>query len=443
MPVVLYRLDRALPWLIGVFMLLSGALLAACGGGGSSNTPTPPAITTQPADQSVTAGANAAFSVAATGSSLAYQWQSSPNGTTWSDVAGATSATLTLPAVAIADSGKRLRVVVSNSDGSVTSNPALLTVNAAPAQFTALTATLITGRADHAAALLANGQVLITGGFATATLAPDPGLNTAELYNPATNAFTSVTGTMRVRRTNHNATLLADGKVLLSGGQDNNGGDGLASAELYDPATQTFSAIAAAMTSPRGGHGAALLPDGKVLLVGGFNNSSVSLNSAELFDPATQTFTAIAATTTSRRSEFTATVLPNGKVLLAGGGSSTTSYTSAELYDPATQTFGALSAVMSAAREAGGASLLPSGRVLLSGGGTLGSNPPSTIVALDSADVYDPTAQTFTAAATMTARRLAHTQTLLNSGAVLLVGGGNLDANGALVILRSAEIYGP
>ena len=71
-------------------------------------------------------------------------------------------------------------------------------------------------------------------------------------------------------------------------------------------------------------------------------------------------------------------------------------------------------------------------------------HPPANLVALNSADVYDPTAQTFTAAAaTMTSRRVFHTQTLLNNGAVLLVGGGNLDASGALVILRSAEIYGP
>jgi Galactose oxidase, central domain/Kelch motif len=181
-----------------------------------------------------------------------------------------------------------------------------------------------------------------------------------------------------------------------------------------------------------------------VLIAGGYNNSSVSLNSAELFDPATQTFTPIAATMTSRRSEHTATLLPDGRVLLAGGGSSDTTYNSAELYDPATQTFNALGAVMSAAREGSAASPLPNGRVLLSGGGTLGPNPPSSLVALNSADVYDPTAQTFTAAAaTMTARRVKHTQTLLPDGSVLLVGGGNLDANSALAVLRSAEVYGP
>jgi N-acetylneuraminic acid mutarotase len=419
------------------------ASTARCGGGGSSNTPAPPAITTQPADQSVTAGANAAFSVAATGPSLAYQWQSSPNGTTWSDVAGATSATLTLTAVAITDSGKRLRAVVSNSDGSVTSSAALLTVNAAPAQFTALASALAVGRAAHAAALLANGQVLITGGFSAPTI-PAPALASAEFYNPATNAFAAVAGTMVLARTSHTATTLPNGQVLIAGGQYNNNDDGHATAELYNPATQSFAAVAAAMTSPRGGHAAVLLNDGRVLITGGYNNSSVSLNSAELFDPATQTFTPIAATMTSRRSEHSATLLPDGRVLLAGGGSSNTVYNGAELYDPAIQTFTALAAVMSAAREGGAASLLPSGRVLLSGGGTLGANPPASLVALNSADVYDPTSQTFTAAAaTMTTRRVVHTQTLLPDGRVLLVGGGNLDANGALVILNSAEIYGP
>ena len=439
-------LARALAGGVGMLLLVGALLLSACGGGGGGGgtaTPAPPAITSQPVNQAVVAGAAATFSVAATGTSLAYQWQSSPDGTTWADVSGATGTTLTQGAAAIADNGRRFRVVVSNSVGSATSGVAALIVTAASSAFSTLTPTLKTGRVKHAATLLASGQVLITGGFSTAVF-PSPALTTAELYDPTTNAFTALAGTMRSGRTNHTATRLPDGRVLLAGGQDNNDGDGRNSAELYDPATQTFTAVAAAMTTPRGGHGAALLPNGRVLLAGGFNNSSVALNSAELFDPATQAFTALASTMASRRSDFVAISLQDGKVLLTGGDSSRIVFNSAELYDPTTQTFTAIFATMDSPREVHAMSLLPNGMVLITGGGTLGSAFPATSVLLDTAELYDPGTQTFTAvAARMTSPRGGHTQTLLASGAILLTGGVKVTSSSSFVVLSSAEVYGP
>ena len=110
-------------------------LLAACGGGSSAPVVPPAlaAITAQPAPQTITAGQNASFSVTAAGTALTYQWQHSMDGgSTFTDEAGATAATLTLTAVAQLHNGHFLRVVVSNSAGSVTSNAALLTVNVAP-----------------------------------------------------------------------------------------------------------------------------------------------------------------------------------------------------------------------------------------------------------------------------------------------------------------------
>ena len=434
---------RALAGGVGIWLLVGGLWLSGCGGGGGTATPAPPTITSQPVNQAVVAGAAATFSVAATGASLTYQWQASPDGTSWTDVSGATGATLTQGATAITDNGSRFRGVVSNSAGSATSSAATLIVTAAPSTFTPLTPTLKTGRATHAATLLASGQVLITGGFSAAVF-PSPALNTAELYDPTTHAFTALAGTMRSVRSNHTATRLPDGKVLLTGGQDNNNGDGLNSSELYDPTTQTFTAVGATMTSPRGGHAAALLPDGKVLLMGGFNNSSVALNSAELFDPATRTFTALASTMASRRAEFRAISLPDGKVLLTGGSSSDIAFNSAELYDPTTRTFTAISATMRSVREVHAMSLLPSGLVLITGGGTIGSAFPATGVVLDTAELYDPGTQTFTAAATrMTSPRGGHTQTLLVSGAILLTGGGNVTSSSSFVVLGSAEVYGP
>ena len=437
---------RALAGGVGIWLLVGGLWLSGCGGGGGGGgaaTPAPPTITSQPVNQAVVAGADATFSIAATGTSLTYQWQSSPDGTSWTDVSGATGATLIRGAAAIADNGRRFRGVVSNSAGSATSSAATLIVTAAPSTFTPLTPTLKTGRVTHAATLLASGQVLITGGFSTAVF-PSPALNTAELYDPTTNAFTALAGTMRSVRNNYTATRLLDGRVLLTGGQNNNDGDGVSSAELYDPTTKTFTAVAATMTSPRGGHAAALLADGKVLLMGGFNNSSVALNSAEVFDPATLTFKALASTMASRRADLRAISLPDGKVLLAGGGSSNIAFNSAELYDPTTQTFTAISATMGSPREAHAMSLLPNGLVLITGGGTIGTAFPATSVFLDTAELYDPGTQTFTAAATrMTSPRGGHTQTLLVSGAILLTGGGNVTSSSSFVVLGSAEVYGP
>ena len=107
----------------------AGLLFAGCSGTASSNPQSPPSITTQPANQTVTAGQTASFSVSATGAMpLTYQWQK--NG---SAISGATAATYTTPATTSADNGAQFKVVVSNSKGSATSNAATLTVTAASA----------------------------------------------------------------------------------------------------------------------------------------------------------------------------------------------------------------------------------------------------------------------------------------------------------------------
>jgi len=126
------RPDAAALQVLALAIPLTLALgMAACGGGGAG--PSPAVITAQPADQSVVAGSTAAFSVTASGATR-YQWQrSSDGGASFADLAGSTSATLTLTAVPLADDGHRFRAVVSNSGGSVTSNAALLTVTALPA----------------------------------------------------------------------------------------------------------------------------------------------------------------------------------------------------------------------------------------------------------------------------------------------------------------------
>ena len=130
--------------------------------------------------------------------------------------------------------------------------------------------------------------------------------------------------------------------------------------------------------------------------------------------------------------------------LTKGGDNSGIVFNSAELYDPATQGFTAIAATMGSPREAHAMSLLPNGLVLITGGGTLGSAPPANTVVLDTAELYDPGTRTFTAVAVrMTSPRIGHTQTLLASGAVLITGGGSVTSGSSLVVLGSAEVYGP
>ncbi len=306
------------------------------------------------------------------------------------------------------------------------------------------TGSMNTARAGHTATLLADGTVLIAGGFSDASDTA-PAINTAELFDPVANTFTNVPATMQSPRTSHTATRLQNGLVLLSGGQsDNNDGDGVNTAELFDPATQTFTALVATMTSPRGGHAAVLLPDGKVLLMGGFNNSSVSLNSAEVFDPVTQTFTALSAPMTSGRENFTATLLPNGKVLLTGGSNSSIASNTIELFDPTSETFSSVSATMASARTGHTATLLPNGLVLVAGGGDLGGAFPSTAVIYNTTELYDPVAQLFTTTdVTLTTPRFFQAQTLLPTGSVLLTGGVNVVSSTAFVVLSTAESSSP
>ena len=139
-------------------------------------------------------------------------------------------------------------------------------------------------------------------------------------------------GPMATTRSLHTATLLPNGKVLVVGGYNTNGS--LALGELYDPATGKWTATAA-LTVARHDHTATLLANGKVLVAGGFYAG----NSAELYDPATGTWSPTGATTDARGAH-TATLLANGKVLVAGGATSGgNAISTAELYDPATGTW--------------------------------------------------------------------------------------------------------
>jgi hypothetical protein len=327
---------------------------------------------------------------------------------------------------------------------AVSHSPSVPTPTPLPTQFVptaAPTGPMGAGRQAHTATLLADGRVLIVGGYDSKSDA----LASAELYDPRTNAFIP-TGTLATARGLHTATLLADGRVLIAGG----GPAGwavsvpyLASAELYDPKTGRFSPTGS-MATAREGHTATLLADGRVLIVGGNDVGDHGVASAELYDPRTGTFSPTGSMATAR-GFHTATLLADGRVLIAGGDPAAWNnggpfLSSAELYDPKTGRFTA-TGPMTVGRELHAATLLPNGRVLITGGVTNSGAVPS----LASAEIYDPKTGRFTATGLMTIGRVYHTATLLSDGRVLVAGGmahGRVYANN-YPFLASAELYDP
>jgi hypothetical protein len=289
------------------------------------------------------------------------------------------------------------------------------------------TGTMNDARFGHTATLLHEGRVLVAGGREKEVVV----LNTAEIYDPHTGVFTR-TGSMTEPRVGHTATLLPDGKVLITGGSGKDHYYGaLDTAELYDPANGTFHATGR-MHDARLEHQATLLANGKVLITGGQGYKWTKHNSAELYDPATGAFTLVGRMTTPR-SDHCATLLIDGRVLMTGGATtgaqSDNVVDSAEMYDPIKQIF-TLTGRMSVARHKHSAIRLPDGNVLIIGG----SNQYLWGGKHASADLYNPATGTFTPTGQMKSARykMRDACTLLRNGKILVTGGG----------IR-AEIYDP
>jgi hypothetical protein len=200
---------------------------------------------------------------------------------------------------------------------------------------------------SHTATLLPDGKVLVTGVIGAELPRNIP---SSELYDPISGTW-SATGNMITAQT---ATLLQDGRVLFMGTTDPppgpccqlSGSPSLAWAKLYDPQSGAWSATQG-MVAARAGYAAVLLPDGKVLVTGGVGSEEPGvghpfLASAELYDPASGTWSATASMVVQLGYGHTATLLADGKVLVAGGmgmvpmmgGTGSDVVASTELYDP-------------------------------------------------------------------------------------------------------------
>jgi hypothetical protein len=251
--------------------------------------------------------------------------------------------------------------VVDHCDGTAGADSELF--DPATGRFTP-GAPLSVPRAGHTATALADGRVLVVGGFSGERLPPLAG---AEVYDPATGRFTP-TGAVSVRRAEHTATRLRDGRVLVAGGA--NGTDVLASVDIYDPATGRFSA-GAALPGPRSTHGAALLADGRVLVAGGRSARGTLVDTAAVYDPATDSWSETGRLDTPKY-KLAVAALPDGGALVVGGQTGDTPQARlarTERFDPRSGTFAPGPRMSEPRYKISEAVLtLPDGRVVIAGG---------------------------------------------------------------------------
>jgi N-acetylneuraminic acid mutarotase len=283
-------------------------------------------------------------------------------------------------------------------------------------------------------ATLPDGQVLIAGGIDEHYAGFI--LQSAELFNPTNDTFTALEASgaseLQSRRFGAVAATLPDGQVLIAGGA-NLSNEEQQSAELFNPASDTFTMLAGGEQTGRVFAAAATLPDGQVLIAGGTNRYGYA-QSAELFNPETETFTTLASGEQANRKEAVAATLPNGQVLIADGENREflfgPSGETAELFNPETDTFTMLASDSRTDRQGASAATLPDGQVLIVGGQNEDGQQ-------EIAELFDPANDTFTTLASREQTpRLAPAEATLPDGQVLIAGGANQSGEP-----QSAELY--
>jgi Galactose oxidase, central domain len=487
-------------------LFVAAALLTSCGGGDEGSggegdiNPGPTRFVEHPRDVTVAVGASATFTASFAGEApLSVNWTRGGVHIPGVPIPGTTSSTYVTPPVTATDDGLTFGLVLTvppigvRGGASLHSRMATLTVvpppPTVPGVFTTAGA-MMQARVSHTATLLPNGKVLLVGGAPPDATPVTPAfLASAELYDPVSNTFTA-TGSMSTDRVGHTATLLADGKVLIAGGRPFTE---VPTAEIYDPATGRFTATGSlnvardgrAAATPVARHAAVRLLDGRVLIAGG---SFTAGSSAELFDPATGTFSATGSMTQAR--DFAqAEVLTDGRALILDG-----SGNQGDLYNVATGTFTATSpAPLNAPWRGIATARLADGRVLVVGGrhgvgtGVLGSLVAAPLVSAaqlfdpvsnafmpsgrliwpreeatatrlvdgrvlmfggvaddrwpNRGEVYDPVAATFTATVPLDLGRHGHTATLLPNGKVLIAGGWAASSNAVARVAAPSVLF--
>jgi hypothetical protein len=288
---------------------------------------------------------------------------------------------------------------------------------------------LQTPRYFAAAALLANGKVLVAGGRDSSFTV----LNTAELYDPTTGHWTS-TNPLKVGRTNATASLITsgthNGQVMLAGGTDGNGHI-LNSVEFYDPTSNSWTAGTATENMPtaRVFQNAVTLGNGHILVLGGSNKTSGRLNSADVYDPGTDTWSSFSTTSWQLTGQAygAASLLSAGsnagRVLLAGGENTSFAFqSSTNALDPAApnSTPTALASLNTGRAFAAGVTLTSganNGRVLVIGGEGSGN------ALLNTTELYNPVGNSWTPGPALPSALVAGQAVVLSDGQVLYLGG--------------------
>jgi N-acetylneuraminic acid mutarotase len=229
-------------------------------------------------------------------------------------------------------------------------------------------ASLTVARFNHTATLLADGRVMVTGGHNGSTY-----LDSVEVYDPGENSWTTITvDPLNLARELHTATLLADGTVLVVGGRNHTGWGGLHNTfEIFDPESGTWFMPAEVLHRARVRHTAILLTDGRVAAIGGRlieSQPQMTLDSFETFDPETGMWSMTAEALAAGRYLHTATLLPDGQILVVGGWGGYFPLNSIELLNPEIGTWTTLADTLNEARSWHTATVLADGRVLITGG---------------------------------------------------------------------------